>query len=210
MNKKYVFGAGFLAVILLFFYCKGPSVNNWEITKPQTPFTQIIFFGDSLTSGYGLKDNELSFPEQVGKELNLPFKIFGYPGKTTEDGLSKVTNLKDETPSLVILTLGGNDILRRKKLSETESNLNKIIDTLQNWGHTVVFTEVLSIMDGKRQHMYASLCETKKICIVPDILKGMITDQKSMQADSIHPNEQGCAIIAERIIKVLKENKFFD
>ena len=210
MTKKRIIAGSALLILILFFYCRGPSVNNWEINKPETAITQVIFFGDSLTSGYGLKENSNSFPNQVGKSIGLPIKIYGYPGYTTTDGLKKINLLKDEAPSLVILTLGGNDILRRKEIKETQQNLSTIISQLQSWKHTVVYTEVLSIMDGKRHLMHTDLCKSKKICIVPDILSGMITDQNSMQADSIHPNKEGCRIIAERITTVLKENNFFD
>jgi len=210
MNKKHLIAGSCLFIIFLFFYCKGPSINNWEINKPAKQVNQILFFGDSLTSGYGLDNKNKSFPHLIGKTLNLPFKVFGYPGNTTADGLKKIKSLKDETPSLVILTLGGNDILKRKKLEETFSNLEIIINQLQSWGHTVVYTEVLSIMDGKRHNMHVALSKKSKIYMVPDILSGMISDQGLMQADSIHPNEDGCKLISERIMKVLKESKFFD
>ncbi len=210
MNKKYLCGGGGLLIIFLFFYCKGPAINNWEISKPDKKFTQIIFLGDSLTSGFGLKDSNKSFPKQIGQSLNLPVKIFGYPGYTTADGLKKIDILKNEEPSLVILTLGGNDILRRKNLKETQENLKTIFAKIQSWKHTLVYTEVLSVFDGKRHIMHIELCKANKVCMVPDILSGMISDQNSMQADSIHPNENGCRIIADRVIKVLKENKFFD
>lgn len=210
MNKKILLAGSGLLILILFFFCQGPKVNNWEISKPESPFKQIIFFGDSLTSGYGLNDDNESFPTLIGKNLNLPIKIYGYPGNTTADGLKKLPRLKDEKPSLLILTLGGNDILHRAALEDTESHLKSIISQLQSWGHTVVYTEVLSIMDGKRHLMHTNLCRERKVCMVPDILSGMITDQKLMQADSIHPNKDGCKLIAQRIIKVLKEKKFFN
>ena len=140
--------------------------------------------------------------------LNLPVKIFGTPGDTTGNGLKKINKLKDAKPSLVILTLGGNDILKRRKLDETKANLEKLFSTLQSWGHTVVYTEVLSVMDGKRHQMHLELCKQYKIPIVPDILSGMLSSTEYMQSDSIHPSENGCQLIAERIVSVLREQGF--
>lgn len=210
MNKKYLLTGSAIFLLIIYWQCKSPSINNWEIANPATPITQIIFFGDSLTSGFGLKDNKTSFPHQLSKELNLPFKIYGYPGNTTADGLKKIKNLKDEPPSLVILTLGGNDILRRRKLAETKMNLDQLFSKLQNWGHTIIYTEVLSIMDGKRHLMHIELCKKYKIAIVPDILSGMLSGTEHMQGDSIHPNVSGCQLISQRILKVLKASKFID
>lgn len=207
MNKRNIAIATCLALTILFFYCKGPTINSWEITKPKENTSQIIFFGDSLTSGYGLKNNKESFPNQLKKTLNLPSKIFGYPGNTTADGLKKIEQLKQEPPSLVILTLGGNDILKRRKLEETKRNLTHLFKTLQSYGHTVVYTEVLSVMDGKRHLMHVELCKEFKIAMVPDILSGMISGTEYMQGDSIHPNEAGCQLIAQRILTVLQETK---
>ena len=208
MNKKYLLGGTALCIIFLFFYCKGPSINNWEIQKPDK-INQIIFFGDSLTSGYALKNKEDSFPNKVAKKLNTPFKIFGYPGNTTTDGLKKIDILKNEPPSLVILTLGGNDIIRRVKQSETKSNLQQLFSKLQSWGHTVVYTEVLSVFDGKRHLMHIELCKESKICLVPDILSGILSDHKKM-SDNVHPNEIGCEEISQKILNTLKENSFFN
>lgn len=205
MNKKYIIYGSAALLILLFIFCSGPSINNWEITKPQTPITQIIFFGDSLTSGYGLKDSERSFPNIVGKKLEIKYKIFGYPGNTTEDGIKKLKNLDNEPPSLVILTLGGNDILRRLKLEETDENLRTLFKSLQMKGHTVVFTEVLPILGGKRRNIYIGACKDYKIAMVPDILDNMLNDATSMQGDGIHPDVKGCEIIAERVLNTLSE-----
>lgn len=210
MSKKHLLIICSLSFLLLFFYCKSPAVNNWEIKKPQAAFTQVIFFGDSLTSGYGLKDSKQSFPHQMSKQIKLPSKIFGYPGNTTADGLKKIDKLKDEPASLVILTLGGNDILKHRKLKETKQNLRALFKSIQSQGHSLVYTEVLSVIDGNRHLMHIELCKEFKIAMVPDILSGMITGTEYMQADSIHPNEDGCSLIAQRIFKVLKEKEILD
>lgn len=205
MNKKYIIYGSVTFLVILFLFCRGSSANNWEIQKPQTPITQIIFFGDSLTSGYGLKEPDKSFPNIVGKKLGIAYKIFGYPGNTTADGIKKLKNLDNEPPSLIILTLGGNDILRRLKLEETDANLRTLFENLQKKGHTVVFTEVLPLMGGKRHDIYRNACKDYKIAMVPDILDNMLNDSESMQGDGIHPDVKGCEIIAERVLKTLNE-----
>jgi acyl-CoA thioesterase I len=198
--------ASFSLIFLLFFVCKSDGVNSWEVSKPQK-ISQLIFFGDSLTAGYGLKDRKESFPDKVAKALDLPFQRFGFSGYTTKDALTKISSLPAGKNNLAVVTLGGNDILGRKPLEETEKNLKEIFTQLQQLGYTVLYTEVLSLFDGKRHDMHLKVCREMKIAMVPDILAGLITDSVLMQADSIHPAEAGCSAIAAKITHIIKENK---
>ncbi len=196
-----------LVVLLLgvgyFFLCSQPRVNNWQIRKNGKP-EKLIFLGDSLTTGYGMDDPKLSYPNQLAKMLNLPNTVYGFNGITTEKALEVIDSLKGEKPALVIVTLGGNDLLQRLKLENTEENLRVIFQKLQTMGHTVVFTEVLGIGGKSRHEVYRKVCREMGIAMVPDILKGMLTDQEAMQSDNIHPKAKGCEIIAKRVAEILK------
>ncbi len=203
MNMKYLLLVVLLLGVGYFFLCNQPRVNNWEIRKTEKP-EKLIFLGDSLTTGYGMDDPKLSYPNQLAKMLNLPNTVYGFNGITTEKALEVIDSLKGEKPALVIVTLGGNDLLQRLKLENTEANLREIFQKLQTMGHTVVFTEVLGIGGKSRHEVYRKVCSEMGIAMVPDILKGMLTDQEAMQSDNIHPKAKGCEIIAKRVAAILK------
>ncbi len=203
MNVKYLLLVVLLLGVGYFFLCNQPRVNNWEIRKTEKP-EKLIFLGDSLTTGYGMDDPKLSYPNQLAKMLNLPNTVYGFNGITTEKALEVIDSLKGEKPALVIVTLGGNDLLQRLKLENTEANLREIFQKLQTMGHTVVFTEVLGIGGKSRHEVYRKVCSEMEIAMVPDILKGMLTDQEAMQSDNIHPKAKGCEIIAKRVAEILK------
>ena len=202
--KKWLSAILLGSAAILFICTRGSSINSWPLQTPQMPLTQIIFFGDSLTNGYGLKNKELSFPNRIADQLDIPHSILGFNGYTTKDAITKLELIKQRPPSLVIVTLGGNDILKKIKLQETQSNLKTIFRQLQDWGHIVVFTEVLSIMDNPRHKMHIALCSELGIPMIPNILRGLHLDD-GMMPDSIHPNEHGCQKISERIIQALNE-----
>jgi lysophospholipase L1-like esterase len=192
-----------ILIIGYFFLCSSPSVNNWDI-KNGSGFSKVVFFGDSLTTGFNLKDKDQSYPAKLARKLNLPKTVYGFNGYTTENALTVIDQLKEEKPSLLVVTLGGNDILRRKSLKDTEKNLREIFKRLQGMGHTVVYTEVLSVLDGARHEVHLKLCKEFGIAMVPDILKGLLSDNEAM-VDNIHPDVKGCEIIAERVMAVIHE-----
>ena len=205
MNLKKISFIFVPAALILFFVCQSPPVNNWKIKKGPQP-KKIVFIGDSLTAGYGLKNLEESFPNQLATLLKLPMSRYGYSGFTSGNILKKLIKIKDEEPTLVILTIGGNDILKKVKLAETEKNLENIFTQLQALKHTIVFTEVLSIFDSKRHKMHRRLCQKFKIALIPDIMAGMLNDNSVLQDnDLIHPNVKGCGVIAKKIYDVLEE-----
>ena len=205
--NKYVLVAGALALVMLFFVCKSPSINTWDIPKAATT-DRIIFFGDSLTTGFGLQDKKDSYPNRVCKKLNKELILYGFNGYTTQDALAKLPLLKNEPPSLVVVTLGGNDILRSRDLKTTGNNLRTIFTELKKMNHTIVFTEVLSFFDSKRHNMYVELCKEMNIAMVPDLLDGLLSSVEAMQADTIHPAPLGCEAIANKVVGVLQEFHF--
>lgn len=95
----------------------------------------ILFFGDSLTAGYGLSPEE-AFPALVEKELNQkgkPIKVInaGLSGETTAGGLSRIDWVLRQPIDVFVLELGGNDGLRGLPLEQTRTNLQAIIDKVK-------------------------------------------------------------------------------
>ena len=97
---------------------------------------KILLFGDSLMSGYGLKENQtLSIIlENDLKEAGYNIKVINgsVSGDTSEDGLDRIEEYTSGSDiDLIVLGLGANDMLRRINPDQTENNLRKIIEIIK-------------------------------------------------------------------------------
>ena len=121
---------------------------------------------------------------------------------TTQDGRRRL----DETPALraplVVVTLGGNDILRRTPLDETMANLEAIVVELQDRGCVVAYCEVLGVVAGQRAKRHRDLCRRLGVILIPDVLDDIL-GQDDLISDSIHPNDRGYRLMASRIAAIL-------
>lgn len=169
----------------------------------------IVAFGDSLVEGVGATSGN-DFPSLVGRLAGVPVINEGKSGDTTEAGLLRIQTVLDKDPGIVILLFGGNDVLRRVSKEQTFKNLSSIIEQLQGHGVVVVLLGVKGglLGDGYEED-YLKLSEKYHTLYVSNVLSGLITRPEYMY-DSIHPNDKGYAIIAERVIvpvkRVLEEN----
>ena len=159
----------------------------------------IIFFGDSLVYGVGAtKGNDM--PSLLSKKFNREFMNKGVPGDTTKDGLERLErDVLQHNPGLVLLLLGGNDVLQKIDQEETFTNLGIIIDRIQAQGGQVILIGVRGglLLDSYDDN-YMRLAWEKKIVHVPDILDGIFTDP-SLKADRVHPNDDGYQKMFERL-----------
>jgi len=175
----------------------------------------VLFYGDSLTAGYGLSP-EQAFPALVEKKLNqagTSVKVInaGLSGETSAGGLSRIDWILRQTPDVFILELGANDGLRGLPLEQTESNLQAIIDKVKAKNPNV--TLVLAGMQvppnmgpeytGKFKNIYPRLATKNKATLIPFLLEGVAGDEKLNQSDGIHPNAEGHQIVAENVSAIL-------
>jgi acyl-CoA thioesterase I len=124
-------------------------------------------------------------------------------GNTTADGLARINELDKYKPKVVILLLGGNDHLRKVPIETTFENLGKIIESIHSRGATVLLLGVKGNLFGdKFASEFEKVSDKYKTAYVSNILDGLFGDTKYME-DSIHPNDAGNKIIAERIYPVL-------
>ncbi len=188
-----------LAPILYFVFRGGETVTNYP-PKNQ----KVVAFGDSLVEGVGSSAGN-DFVSLVGKNLGIVIVNKGKSGDTTESALARVDDVLAEDPGIVIVLLGGNDALRRVPKKETFANLSTIIERLQSAGAIVVLLGVRgNILSDGYANEYEALSKKYHTPYVSNILEDLITNPKLMY-DSIHPNDQGYAIIADRIVLVLKK-----
>ena len=198
---RYVVAAGVAAAVLLagwFLFVRERPITNYPSTG-----TDIIAFGDSLVSGVGSSGG--GFVELLSEQLGMPITNLGVPGDTTATGLARIDELDQYTPKVVMVLLGGNDYLKRIDSSETFSNLALIIEEIHNRGAIVLLLGVRGgLLFDNFDTEFKKLGRTYDVAHVPNVLDGLV-ENPALMTDRIHPNDAGYAIIAERILPVLRE-----
>lgn len=181
--------------------------------NPLSADTRLVMaFGDSLYAGYNVQQDE-SFPAQLEKALSakgLKVSVHnaGVSGDTTAAGLQRLAFALDglpRKPNLVILGLGGNDMLRGISPDQTESNLEAMLKELQKRSIPVVLTGMIAAPNlgqdyaSKFNPIYVKLAEKYDAELYPFFLDGVITDKALMLPDGIHPNPKGIAKVVSGI-----------
>jgi acyl-CoA thioesterase I len=177
----------------------------------------ILFYGDSLTAGYGLSPEE-AFPALVEKKLNKADKKVkvvnaGLSGETTAGGLSRIDWVLRQPVDIFVLELGGNDGLRGLPVDQSRKNLQGIIDKVK-----AKYPDCKIVMAGMMvppnmgkeyteafKRVYPDLAAKNKATLIPFILDGVGGIEKLNQADGIHPNAEGHQIIANKILPVFEK-----
>ena len=192
-----------LTVVLALFAGCGESV-------PQLPHLGtrdvIVAFGDSLTYGTGAREDE-SYPAVLARLIGRPVVRSGVPGEVTAQGLRRLPSVIDEyRPRLVIVCLGGNDMLRKIGEGEIKHNLSNILRMLSQHGIAAVLVGVPKpALIAHAPGFYADLAREFEVPYEGDILTSVLlaTDMKS---DPIHPNARGYRKMAEALAKLLRES----
>lgn len=168
------------------------------------PGATIVAFGDSLTFGTGASEEE-SYPAALERLIGRRVIRSGVPGEVTSEGLARLPGVLDEhQPQLLILGLGGNDLLRRMDEKATASNLRAMIQLARNRGIGVVLLAPPrpALLTSVPEY-YAQLAKEFKVPLEADVLKAVLTDN-GLKSDMIHPSAKGYARVAEALAKLLK------
>lgn len=168
------------------------------------PGNLVVFFGDSITYGYGVRPGE-SFPTLVGQALGISIVNAGVPGDTMGAGLARMgRDVLPQRPRLVVVEFGGNDFLRRVPVDETLRNLDAIVSGLIRAGAMVVILEVNVGLGGDPYLKgFQAVADQYGAVLVPDVMRGILSNS-GLKVDAIHPNAQGHRLIADRVIEVLR------
>jgi acyl-CoA thioesterase-1 len=176
----------------------------------------ILFFGTSLTAGYGL-DPEEAYPALIQKKIDavgLNYKVInaGLSGETSAAGKSRIDWLLKQPVDIFILELGANDGLRGLSVTETRANLQVIIDKVKT-----KYPEAKLMMLGMQmppnmgakytgdfKALFGNLADENKMVYVPFLLEGVGGVAKLNQEDGIHPTAEGQKILAENVWVKLK------
>jgi acyl-CoA thioesterase-1 len=184
----------------------------------QTPATpkNIVFLGDSLSAGYGVKPAE-AFPALIGekiREAGLAYKVenAGLSGDTTAGGLRRVDWLLQKPIDILVIELGGNDGLRGLPVGAIKSNLQAIIDKTKAKNPQVKVVIAGMQMPPNLGGDYASAFErafgevakANDAAVIPFLLEGVGGSRELNQPDQIHPTAAGHKIIAETVWRTLE------
>ncbi len=177
----------------------------------------VVVFGDSLYAGYRLGPKE-GFAPQLQAALaqaGVVAKVHnaGVSGDTTAAGKIRLAFVLDNLarkPDLLVLGLGGNDMLRGIKPAETRANLTAMMDDLNKRGIPVIMTGMLASPNMGADYadafnpIFPALAKQYKVPLYPFFLDGVVTDKTLMLDDGIHPNAKGVALIVEGITPLVE------
>jgi lysophospholipase L1-like esterase len=198
------FSRRWLLVVLLFAACAGCGQKVPGVA-PVGPNEVIVAFGDSLTFGTGATESE-SYPAALAQLIGRKVVRAGVPGEVTEAGLQRLPAVIEEhRPALMIVCLGGNDMLRKVDEAQTKANLREIIKTIRASGISVVLVGVPkpALITGTAE-FYAEIAKEFNVPyegkVVSDVLH-----QRDLKSDTIHPNARGYRKMAEAIAELLRK-----
>ena len=184
--------------------------------KSSTPLPKIdagatiVAFGDSLTYGTGAEPEE-SYPAVLEKLIGRKVVAAGVPGEVTSEGLERLPEVLDEhQPQLLILCLGGNDLLRKMDETALASNLRAMVKLARDRGIAVVMLAPPrpALLASSAPEFYGQIAKDMKLPLEGEVMKQVLSDN-SLKADLIHPNAKGYARIAEAVAKLLKSSGAF-
>lgn len=173
-----------------------PKLNSHDV---------IVAFGDSLTHGTGANTAE-AYPAVLAALTGRTVINAGVSGDTTSSGLERLPAVLDEyKPRLVLLCLGGNDMLRKLPEAATENNLRLLVKTIRASGAEVVLIGVPEPrLFGGTPDFYSRLAEDLKLPLEQDVFNEVLKDNR-LKSDPIHANAAGYRVVAERLAEFLRE-----
>ncbi|WP_316826157.1 arylesterase [Pedobacter miscanthi] len=176
----------------------------------------ILFFGTSLTAGYGLDPTE-AYPALIQNRvdsLKMPYNVIngGLSGETSAGGKGRIDWLLKQPVDVFVLELGANDGLRGLPVAQTIKNLQDIIDRVK-----AKYPNVKLVMAGMQvppnmgakyasdfKNIFPDLAKKNQMALIPFLLDKVGGIPKLNQADGIHPTAEGDKILAENVWVVLK------
>jgi acyl-CoA thioesterase-1 len=177
----------------------------------------IIFYGDSITAGYGV-GTEFAFPKLIESQLDkngLDAEVInaGLSGETSAGGLTRIDWILNRKFDVFVLELGANDGLRGLPVDETSKNLQLIIDKVKAkypGTHIILAGMMVPPNMGPEysnafEGIYPRLAKSNELELIPFLLKDVAGIEELNQPDGIHPNVQGHKIIANNLYPYFKK-----
>jgi lysophospholipase L1-like esterase len=167
------------------------------------PDDVVLAFGDSLTYGTGAAPAE-SYPLVLAQLIGRKVTGAGVPGETTSDGLERLPAALDEVkPRLLLLCMGGNDMLQKVEPATIESNLRAMVQLAKARGVGVVLIGVPTPeLFGAPPEFYDRIARELSLPLDKKTLNDILFD-RSLKSDLIHPNAAGYRRFAQGLADLL-------
>lgn len=184
--------------------CAGCGGGTPKLAK-LGPSDIVVAFGDSLTYGTGAKEQE-SYPAVLAGLIGRTVIRSGVPGEQTPGGLQRLPAVLDEhKPRLVIVCLGGNDMLRKGSHQAIEGNLREILKAIKARGMDAVLVGVPAPgLITSAPDFYDKLAKEFGIPYEGKIVTSVLY-KPELKSDPIHPNADGYRRIAEALAALLRD-----
>jgi lysophospholipase L1-like esterase len=185
-------------VVIWLFLARGP-----EPARP-TAGERVIAFGDSLVEGVGASPGR-DMVSILSRRIGASIVNAGRSGDTTGAALTRLDSaVLSRNPRVVIVLLGGNDMMRRVPRARMFDNLETIVTRIRARGAAVILVSVEIGFGGADGRAFEALAERTSSALVRDILDGILGRQ-GLMSDGMHPNDAGYEIMADRIEPALRE-----
>ena len=202
----------FILICMLFLAACGSDKPKYTAI-PQG--STVLILGDSLSYGTGANldaNTGEDYPSLLAKSTGWNMINEGVPGDTTAGGLARLPDLlKEHNPKLLIVELGGNDLLRQTSPTEITQNLNSILSLAKAQGIQTILVAMPEISTLKATFgnlsdhpLYEAVAKETSIPLITDVFSDVLSD-KDLKADQIHPNAKGYAVVSEKFGEKLKE-----
>lgn len=176
--------------------------------------SKVLALGDSLTAPHGVNPGE-DWPTLLAQKTGWVVINAGISGNTSAQALERLPALLDEhQPQLVLVSLGGNDMLRKMSQAQTVANLGRMLDLARASGARAVLlaTPKPSLAGAvfnslSAAEFYAEVAQDKKVPLVENALPEVLSDT-ALKSDQLHPNAAGHALLSEKIHADLKKIGF--
>lgn len=180
--------------------CSGP-----DHLRPLSTGAVVLAFGDSLTYGTGTT-RDASYPSVLSSLIGREVINAGVPGEVTAEGLKRLPGLlREHDPELLILIHGGNDMLRRRNLTQAASNLKAMIVIAKEQGIQVVMLAVPNpSLFLSPAEFYETVANDTGVVMDMDIISDVL-QYPANKSDAVHPNAKGYRMMAEGIRDLLED-----
>lgn len=215
----------FLAPLILFSSCESVNTKEsnqvlQETTNTSHPLKQekklILFFGNGLTAGFGLKPEE-AFPALIQSKidsLGLAFEVLnaGLIEETSSDGRERIDWMLNKDVDIFVMEIGVGDQQAGIPFEKTQENLQAILDTVRsrNPHTTIILAGVENLRNptssdsNKHSKIYPDLAAHNDVALVPCILKNVDESAQRIHENSLYPTAEGHKVVAQNVWQVLK------
>lgn len=207
--------AHFIVLAALIFSSAG-RVEGDQAASPDSTRRVVMFYGDSLTAGYGV-DRDRAFPALIQARfdsLGWPCEAVnaGLSGETSAGGLRRIDWVLRRSVDVFVLELGSNDALRGIDLETTRVHLQGIIDKVRT-----KYPEAALVVVGMQmppnmgvdyteafRSLFPQLAEKNDAALVPFLLEGvvLVPDEERLFRGN-HPTVEGHKVVAENVWQVV-------